>query len=32
MRWEEIDIQALTSASVSDFQMSMESAGLHLDL
>jgi len=30
MRWEEIDIHAMTLASVSDFQASMESAGLRL--
>jgi signal transduction histidine kinase/putative methionine-R-sulfoxide reductase with GAF domain len=30
MRWEEIDIHALTLASLSEFQVSMESAGLQL--
>jgi GAF domain-containing protein len=30
MRWEEIDIHELTKASISEFQVSMESAGLHL--
>lgn len=30
MRWEEIDIHAMTMASVSDFQMTVETAGLRL--